>query len=327
MSFDLAMSAPHVSILIPTYNRANYLGETIASALAQSYPEIEIIVIDDGSTDGTAEIVDEIKDGRVRYIYQENRGVSGALNTGWRAARGRFVAMLGSDDEMLPHHVETLLQLIERDEALSVVYGRAQGMDENGRKLPQVLGGPLKFPVDPLASLLYANSVCSIASLARRSVLEEAGGFDSNLRANEDWDLWIRLAEHWGFRYHDDILARYRMHSTSLTASQSRDYENIALSRIALIEGYYTREHIPDSAKGVRSAALRNVYLDAMIRYLTVGKRRAAFSFFVRGLGTGGNPFATTLRMGLVTIFDLYLSKTRWGVRLADALVARQRSS
>lgn len=319
------MPGPRVSILIPTYNRANYLRETIASAQHQTFHDMEIIVMDDGSTDNTTEVVERIGDTRVRYIHQEHRGVSAALNTAWRAARGEFVAMLGSDDLMLSHQIETLLEVIESDDSLGVAYGRAQGMDEKGKELPQVLGAPPKFPGDALASLLYANCVCGIAGVIRRSALEQVGGFREELTANEDWDLWIRLAEGWGVQFHDEILARYRMHPQSLTARESAQYETVMRGRIALIEEYYKREPISASARKVRPLALRNVYMDAMIRYLTIGKRRAAFSFFVRGVQTGGNPFATTLRMGLVTLFDLYLSKTRWGVRLANAVVARQR--
>lgn len=316
-----------VSILIPTYNRANYLPTAIQSALDQTYRDLEVIVVDDGSTDTTADVVRSISDKRLCYFYQENSGVSGALNTAWRASTGEYVAMLGSDDEMLPQQIETLLPILEQNTHLGLVYARAQAMDAVGKIVPQILGGSLKFPDKPLSSILYANTICSIAALIRRRAIDEVGGLNPALTANEDWDLWIRLAEHWGIQYEDKILARYRMHEQSLTANKSEQYDNIITSRIRIIKAFYARKSIPDEASGVLPAAMRNVYLDAAIRSLTIGKRSKAFSYYAKGLATQNNPISTTLRFASVAIFDLYLSKTRWGVRLVDALVAWRHSA
>ncbi|HZQ08921.1 MAG TPA: glycosyltransferase family 2 protein, partial [Anaerolineae bacterium] len=126
------MALPRVSILIPTYNRADYLLAALDSALHQTFSELEIIVVDDGSMDDTAEVIRKYTDPRLQFIQQKNCGVSAALNTAWRAARSEFIAMLGSDDEMLPAQIETLLNYIEREPTLGMVYGRAQAMDAQG---------------------------------------------------------------------------------------------------------------------------------------------------------------------------------------------------
>ncbi len=321
------MAFPRVSILIPTHNRADYLSTALDSAFHQTFSELEIIVVDDGSTDNTAEVLCKYTDSRLQLIRQKNHGVSAALNTAWRAAHGEFVAMLGSDDEMLPQQVETLLNRIEREPSFGMIYGRAQAMDAHGNSLPQLYGTPLKFPNDSLSSILYANCVCTIAALTRRALIEQAGGFNENLLANEDWDLWIRLAERCQFGFCDEILARYRLHPQSLTGSGSRQYETVVAGRIGLIERYFASPRVPPNALAIKSLALRNVYMDATIRYLTIGKQRAAFSTFLRALGSGSNPFSTALRVVGVALFDLYLSKTTWGVRLTDALVKQRRAA
>jgi glycosyltransferase involved in cell wall biosynthesis len=320
-----SMAIPRVSVLIPAYNRAGYLLETVNSALNQTFTDLEVVIVDDGSTDNTAQVVGGIPDPRVNYLYQENRGVSAALNTAWRSARGKYLSMLGSDDVWLPNLLEELVPVLDADPNLGLVYARAQGMDAQGKPLSQILGAPEKFPGEPLESILYGDFVCGIAALFCRASLERVGGFDETMTGNEDWDLWIRLAEHYRFAFCDKILARYRMHPHSLTGGRSEAYTRIILDRIRLIENYYARTNVPAEALAIKPLARRNVYMDVTIRFLSIGQWRAAMPFFRRTVRVAPNPFTAVLRVLAVTLFDLYLSKTRWGVRLVEGLLARQR--
>jgi glycosyltransferase involved in cell wall biosynthesis len=319
------MTVPRVSVLLPAYNRADYLAEAINSALDQTIRDLEVVVVDDGSTDDTSQVVRGIKDGRVHYLYQRNRGVSSALNTAWHAARGKYLAMLGSDDVWLPGLLGELVPVLDSDPALGLVYARAEGMDAQGRPLPQILGASEKFHGEWLKSILYGDFVCGLTAVFRRTSLEQVGGFNETMTGNEDWDLWIRLAEHYPFAFRDLILARYRMHPESLTGGRSETYVRIILDRVRLIEGYYARAAVPEEALGVESLARRNVYMDVTIRFLSIGRWRAAVPFFIRTLQAAPNPIATLPRILGVALFDLYFSKRRWGVRLAEALVARRR--
>lgn len=318
------MTTPRISVLLPTYNRANYLAETISSVLAQTFDDFELVIVDDGSTDSTRALVESYTDPRIRYIYRSNRGVSAALNTAWRAAQGEYVAMIGSDDVWLPGQIETLLRLIAPNPSLGLVYARAQAMNVQGELQPQILGSDMKFPNDPLASLLYGDCICGLACLIRRSILEQVGGFDESLIANEDWDLWIRMAEITRFAYHNEILARYRMHATSLTGKRSVHYRRVVLDRVRLIQDYYARPNLSASARSVQSLALRNVYMNVGIRFLAIGAVREAVPFLWRAIRAHGNPIRAAARVMGVTLFDLYLSKTRWGVRLVETLVERR---
>lgn len=319
------MAPTTVSVLIPTYNRARYLAEAVNSALNQTYRDSEVIIVDDGSEDETAGIVSTFSDARVRYIYQSNRGVSAALNTAWHAARGAYCAMLGSDDVWLPILLQELVPSLDSDPSLGFVYGRARGMDPHGNPLSQILGVSPKFPDNGLKSLLYGDTVCGIACVFRRECIQRVGGFNESLVANEDWDLWIRIAEQYRFVYCNKILAQYRIHPNSLTGGKSPYLGRLVHDRVALIENYYARPNLSSDALQVESLARRNVYLDAGVRYLAVGKPRAAASYFSRAIRAHGNPLSSALRVIGVALYYLYLAKTSWGTSLVDNLVARRR--
>ncbi len=319
---------PRVSVLIPTFNRAIYILLAVNSVLAQTFSDLEVIVVDDGSTDRTADKLHEISDPRVHYIYQNNRGVAAALNTACRAARGEYLARLDSDDIMLPNHLAELVPILDTDRELALVYGRAQAIDSAGGLLSQLYGGPPKFPGQWLKSELYADCVCTVACLFRRSCLEQLGGFNEALRSNEDWDLMIRMSTHWPFFYCNQVLTHYRLHSQGMTAAASPEqYSRVALDRVALIENYYGAADIPPAARQVQPLARRNVYMDATIRFLAIGRWREAFSFFSRTVRAAPDPVRAVPRVIGVALFHLYLSKSTAGVRLVEAMVSRRRAN
>jgi GT2 family glycosyltransferase len=173
--------------------------------------------------------------------------------------------------------------------------------------------------------MLYGDSICGIACLIRREELERAGGFEESLFANEDWDLWIRMAENCRFAFQNEILARYRIHPSSLTGGRSEKYRRVVADRVRLIENYYAKPNRPAAALKVRSLAYRNVYMDAGIRLLAIGDLQNGLPYLRRAVLAHGNPIPAFLRVTGVLLFDLYLSKTRWGVRLADQIVNARR--
>jgi glycosyltransferase involved in cell wall biosynthesis len=321
------MTLARVSVLVPTFNRANYLLEAVNSALTQSYTDLEVVIVDDGSTDNTAEVVRSIQDPRVRYLYQQNRGVSAALNAAWRAAGGEYLALLGSDDVWLPDLLAELAPALDADPELGLIYARAQGMDAQGQPLPQMLGAPMKFPGDTLKSLLYGDSVCGLACLFRRECIDRVGGWDESLIANEDWDIWIRMAQHCRFSYRPEILARYRIHPQNLTGGRSEHYLQLVSDRVRVLDKFYSRSQMPPEALDIKPIAFRNVYMDIAVRHLAVGRRRAAFAYAMRAVRAAPNPLTSAVRIAALFVFYRVLSKTSWGVRFVDAWVARQKRS
>jgi glycosyltransferase involved in cell wall biosynthesis len=220
----VASTAPRVSVIIPNYNHAQYVSAAIQSVLSQTYRSFEIIVVDDGSTDNSREIVAQFGD-QVRYIWQENHGLGGARNTGIRASTSEFIGLLDADDQWQPGYLEQMLRMAEQHPDAAVFYCRAQGMDVKGDDLPQIFGGPVAPPGQIYPQLLRANFLIPSTVLIRRSVLTTVGLFEQTLRAIhgcEDWDLWLRIAPDYAIIGTSASLVRYRLHANTFSANPTR---------------------------------------------------------------------------------------------------------
>lgn len=182
-----------VSVIIPTYNRAHLIGRAIRSVLDQSYQDFEVIVVDDGSTDNTAAVVMSVGEGhtRIRYIRQENRGGGAARNAGLRAARGKYVALLDSDDEWMPHKLETEVRVLkERAGCAICATGHVSVDQRTGRTITRPA-----FSEQMVSQMDVLRGACLTTNnfTAAKDALLGIGGFDETLPARQDWDLWIRI--------------------------------------------------------------------------------------------------------------------------------------
>jgi glycosyltransferase involved in cell wall biosynthesis len=214
---------PAVSVVIATRNYGHYLAGAIHSVLEQTVSDLEVIVVDDGSTDDTPAVVRTfLSDPRVRYLRTDGLGQPRAKNLGVMQARGPLVAFLDGDDEWLPAKLERQLPLFA-DPTVGVVYSRRTLMDSAGHELP--------VPPATLArghiydTLLVQNPVCFSSAVVRRSVFEAVGLFDPTLPLAIDYDLWLRVAPHFAFDFVDQPLVRYRTGHANLS---SRIAERIA---------------------------------------------------------------------------------------------------
>jgi glycosyltransferase involved in cell wall biosynthesis len=205
------MSVPAISIVMPCYNGAAHLAGSVASALGQSFSDLELIVVDDGSTDNSREILGAITDPRLRVISQANRGVCAARNSGLAAARGEYLAFLDADDTWEPLCLEKLHTALaaNRDAALAYCGWQNLGLP-GGRGAPFVppdYEGPNKV-VD-----LFRNCRWPIhAALTRRSAIEEAGRFDERFITSEDYLLWLKIALRHQIVRVPEVLAYYHFH-------------------------------------------------------------------------------------------------------------------
>jgi glycosyltransferase involved in cell wall biosynthesis len=214
-----------VSLVIATYNHARFLGAAIDSAVAQTLEGVEVVVVDDGSTDDTEAVLARYG-GRLRVIRQPNRGLAAARNAGLAAASGTYVSFLDADDVLLPTKLAEQAAILDRAPTVGWTYcdvliettaaGAEMRASERFGYGARMLEGWL-FP-----ELIHGNFIPAIAPLVRRTVLDAAGGFDERLTALEDWDLWLRLSLIAEARYSPAVLVRYRVHPGGMSEDRSR---------------------------------------------------------------------------------------------------------
>lgn len=204
-----------VSVIIPAYNQAEFLGVAIESVLAQTHRNLEVIVVDDGSTDHTPEVVRKYADSRVRYEWQRNSGLSAARNKGIQQSLGGVLSYLDADDEFLPRKLEWLLDVMENRAEVGLAAGQAIPVDVDGAQIGRVFDAGI--PPDP-RDLLLKNPLHVGSVLIRRSWQLRVGPFDESLRSYEDWDMWLRLARA-GCQmcWVDKPVSLYRFHNAQMT--------------------------------------------------------------------------------------------------------------
>ena len=205
-------SGPLVTVVIPSYNRADYITETIESVLQQTYHPIEIIVIDDGSNDNSREVLERFLPS-VRYVWQENAERGAARNHGLRLARGEFIAFLDSDDLWLPSMVEKCVAFFHANPNTDLVYTDAMLIDASGKPLRTLrAGAPTSRPTD---RLLESNFVSIGRHLIRTAAVIKIGGFreERDLAGSEDWEMWVRLSLEAQIDYLPVVTTKIRTHS------------------------------------------------------------------------------------------------------------------
>ncbi|MGE3520252.1 MAG: glycosyltransferase family 2 protein [Vicinamibacterales bacterium] len=216
--------------MTPAYNAAPYLAACIESVLGQSFADIEMLVVDDGSTDRTSEVLTAFaaRDARVRGFRGPNRGVSHARNVALRHARGRFVALLDADDEWDPLFLEEQLAIVRRHPDVAIVTGNA--LNAGGGTID---GQPVRpWPAQPrelrFIDLIEHEDAMFIMSLVRREVFEAVGGFNEGLERSEDYELWLRAAAvDLRIVTNPKPLGRYRRRHDSATADQMALFESL----------------------------------------------------------------------------------------------------
>ena len=259
---------PTVSVVIPTYNSARYLGEAVDSAVNQTFKDIEILVIDDGSTDETQDVVRRYG-ASVRCVSQENKGVAVARNHGIAQSRGRYVAFLDADDVWWPEKLEKELAALEGHGEFQACHTGVQVVDGLGR--PFVVAGR-HDGVSTLEALLLRGNVVGTPStvICRRLLFSKVGAFDPGLSQCADWDMWVRLATVTEFVYLDEALVTYRQHGSNM----SRDPALLERDSLRVLEKGFSLPVIAASLRVKRSAAFARNYMVLAGTYFYAGYYR-----------------------------------------------------
>lgn len=235
---------PLVSVIIPAYNAEQFIAQTLESVIAQTYRNIEMIVVDDGSEDGTAGIVKHYmeQDSRIQLLQQPNAGVAAARNLGIEKSKGEFIAPLDADDIWRTENLEKQVNsFLKADDSVGIVYSWSFYIDENG------------FPVDDFCvakveGYFYTTLLChnfignASATLLRRSCLKEIGGYSMKLKDQkaqgcEDFDLYLRIAEHYQIKVVPEFLVGYR----KLSNGMSSNYKSMARSHEMVLQNSYRK--------------------------------------------------------------------------------------
>jgi glycosyltransferase involved in cell wall biosynthesis len=237
-----------VSVLIPTHNMANFLPLALDSALAQDHDDIEIVVVDDGSTDNTAEVIRPYLP-HVRYAWQEQQGVAPARNRALELVRGEYVRFLDADDALCPDTLSQQVDLLDRYPAVALVHGPAYIIDSRGkvqgmRRSPFPSDAPTVTPsARSFPQLLRGCDICTSTVMARMTALQRVGPFYQERVPGEDWDVWLRIAAYYDRAYIPRPLAYYRVHQNSATSGYA--LSSLVTSHVRTLRALFARPDFP----------------------------------------------------------------------------------
>ena len=268
---------PRISVVIPTFNHAQYVRETIESVKAQTFGDYEIIVVNDGSPDNTAQALSSyIASGDIRYFEQPNLGQGAARNLGIKHARGEFIALLDDDDLWPTDRLEWQVEALRREPRVAVIGGAVQLIDERGLHMS---AEPIEDAEVRFESLFRGSPFWSPGqTLIRADVLRQAGGLDSRVWGGDDMDLWFRLARRAVIKTTPRLALRYRVHSQNASRNVARMYLNLR----GVMESHLRCVARPDRSR-LRRDAYRALYgyagrklLDQMLQDVRGGNIAAA---------------------------------------------------
>lgn len=245
----MTQNLPLVSIVTPAYNQAAHLAETIESVLAQDYPNIEYIVLDDGSTDSTPEVLSRYS-GRVRWERHQNMGQAQTLNKGWAMSRGVFVGYLSSDDLLLPDAISKLVETLLTTPNAVVAYGDFNLIDAKGNYLRTVEAENFD------RERLTVDLVCQPGpgALFPRQVLDQVGAWNISLHQTPDFEFWLRVARLGNFIRIAKVLAQYRIHEGS-ASFQCITYER-SIEIVEVVRKYWGHVNSPEVRRSISNAYL-----------------------------------------------------------------------
>jgi hypothetical protein len=279
--FDGAIDTPLVSVIIPCWNQAHYLGEAIESVLDQAHPAIELIVVDDGSEDNSCEVAARYPG--VRRLRQPNRGVAAARNRGLEESNGEYVVFLDADDRLLPHALEVGVGELQRQPQAAFAAGMPRDIGRGGEVIREARQ-PL-VSRDHYLKLLEECFIWSGSSLVhRRTALEAVGGFNERRVAADDYELYLELARSFPVVCHEEVVTEYRRHGSNTT----RNAGLVLSSQIQVLNGQ--RRHLRSrEERGARRLGIRNTRAkqgEALIERVANAWRRREWSVVLRGLRT-----------------------------------------
>lgn len=249
----MTTSFPLVSIITPTYNRADFLSETVDSVLSQGYPNLEYIVLDDGSTDDTASLMESYKN-KLVYQTHPNMGEANTVNKGLSMVHGDLVSVVSSDDPLLPNAIDTMVRFMCDNPEVGVAYPDWNMIDARGKFIDHIQ----TYEYSYIDMLRWHHCIPGPGTFFRKDISDQLGGRDSQFRYVSDFDFWLRAGLIAQFSRLPETLATFRIHPASASASQMG--HQMAEEHITLVNKVYSLPNIPPEALNYKHEAYSSAY-------------------------------------------------------------------
>jgi glycosyltransferase involved in cell wall biosynthesis len=267
---------PRISIVTPSYNQGQFIEETIRSVLLQGYPNLEYIVIDGGSTDGSAEIIRKYESHLAYWVSEPDGGQANAINKGFKSVTGEVLAWLNSDDIYTPGAIYEAAEYFGKHAECQVAHGKTDIVDAEGL----LIGNCSSEPFD-LEQLLSGNSIPQPSTFFRRDVFESVGGLDESFQFCLDYDLWLRIATLSSFDYVPRLWAKFRRHPTSKTTL----LETLRCVEIVeVLTKWFARDDIPDYCKKCHSKLTGRAHWFAAVELHRARRQEEAIEHLLFGI-------------------------------------------
>ncbi|MFV0389623.1 MAG: glycosyltransferase family 2 protein [Pyrinomonadaceae bacterium] len=270
---------PLVSVVIPAYNAVRFVNATIDSVLAQTFQDLEILVVDDGSTDNTKEILGNYGD-KIRFLPKKNGGVSSARNYGIENAIGKYIAFLDADDVWMPEKLEKQVALMESNKEIGLCYVSTQRVDEELNYLTLIRANTYAdYTESLLLNLNIVSGSCSSA-MARRDIILQTNGFDSQFTTYADWEMWLRLSLLTNFAPINEELVKYRI----VKGSMSSKPEATKRDALGVLEKFFNLPGLPEKYKRLEKQVCSNHLMIVSGEFLHNGKVRESLNCIWQGI-------------------------------------------
>lgn len=302
---------PLVSVCIPSYNHAQYLPYCIESVLSQTYPNIEIIIVDDGSKDNSLEIAQSYATKHPDLIQvhmhpnKENRGISNTSNLGFSLSKGKYWSGLSSDDAFYKDKIEKQVAYLEANPEIGFVYSYGDYVNSQGEKLPGIFGTDITKEPDPLKTLLMKNVVPGMTILAKREAMKRVGPQDENL-IYSDWDFWIRFVALYKVGFIPESLVEYRVHNTNTSIGIPPETDAkysaeviTAIPKKAKQMGGKLLEHMAFH-RHLHGEGIVDYYINLFFKCAAEGKIAEGYSYLKKAFLFYPNPFFRVRRLGAI---------------------------
>ena len=302
--------APLVSIVIPSYNHARYLAAAIDSILAQDYPRIELIVIDDGSTDDSPEVLKRYG-ARFHWELQANRGQVATMNRAWHMSRGEVLGYLSADDLLLPGAVSAAVSCLRQNPDAVLSYCDFNLIDPDSRVVRRVRTPEFDY------RKMVTDMICppGPGAFFRRSAFESAGGWHTGFKQNLDYEYWLRLGLHGRFARIPEVLAAYRVHAGSQSFASTSQIQPD--ETVQIIEAYFASPLVPQDLRDAKAQALSMAHLNAARLHFRMGNFAQGLAAMRRAFALNPNNMVSwrTLRILFNALFNRIGHRVLWALR------------